>query len=317
MPRLDTDTDSYVARRIKLRDLQIMLAVAEYGSMAKAASRLSMTQPSVSQAIAELEQAAGVPLFDRSTQGVVLTSYGEILLKSAVEAFDALKQGMRSIRFLATPDAGDVWIGCAEPTLHAFVPAVIERLAKEHPKIVVHATHVNTSENQFHNLRSRKLDLLIGRAAMVEVGDDVLVEHLFQETFCVVTSADNHWTRRRKIDLAELMNESWIFGEPSNATQALISQVFTTRGLGLPPVSVYTIAMNLRLALLTTGKYLSCIPSSIYRYGAQGRPLKALPVDMGLKVPIALFTLKNRTLSPAVHAFIATAREVSEMYDVQ
>jgi hypothetical protein len=60
-------------RRIKLRDLQILSSVAQLGSMAKAASRLSITQPTVSQAIADLEHAVGVRLFDRSTQGVALT----------------------------------------------------------------------------------------------------------------------------------------------------------------------------------------------------------------------------------------------------
>jgi DNA-binding transcriptional LysR family regulator len=314
MPRHDADTDSHIGRRIKLRDLQIMFSVAELGSMAKAAARLSMTQPSVSQAISDLEEAAGVRLFDRTTQGVALTTYGEILLKSGLEAFDSLKQGMRTIQFHATPDAGDVWIGCAEPTLHGFVPDVIERIAQHHPKIVVHAADVNTSENQLHQLRNRKFDLLIGRAAMAHVEEDVAVEHLFQETFCVVTSASNAWARRRNVLLSELMNEPWIFGERTNATQALISQVFTNQGLALPRVSVYTISMNLRLALLMTGRYVSCIPSSIYRYGAQDRPLKALPVDMGLKLPIALFTVKNRTLSPAVEVFIQAAREVAQMY---
>ena len=95
-------------------------------------------------------------------------------------------------------------------------------------------------------------------------------------------AAHSLWAQRRKVTLAELMNESWIFGEPGNATQALISEVFRAKGGGLPPIKVYTTSMNLRLALLASGNYISCIPSSIYRYGAQGRPLKALPVDMGL-----------------------------------
>ena len=312
MFRNDADSDSHIARRIKLRDLQIMFSVAQLGSMAKAASHLSITEPTVSQAIADLEDAVGVRLFDRSTQGVVLTIYGEILLKSGVEAFDALKQGMRAIQYRATPDAGDVWIGCAEPTLHAFVPAVIQRLAQHHPKIVVHAAAVTIAENQLHQLRDRTQDLLIGRAALTKTDDDVQMESLFEESFCVVAAAHNPWAQSRKVELAELMNESWIFGEPSNSTQALISDVFRSKGLELPPISVYTTSMNLRLALLASGNYLSCIPRSIYRYGAQGRPLKALPVDMGLRLPVSIFTLKQRTLSPVVQVFIDHAREVAK-----
>jgi DNA-binding transcriptional LysR family regulator len=123
MTRPTTDSDGYIGRHFKLRDLQILLAVARHGSMAKAASQLSTTQPTVSQAIADLEEAVGVRLFDRSTQGVVLTEYGEVLVKSTNESFDALKQGLRRIEYLSTAGAGDVWIGCAEPMLHGFVPA--------------------------------------------------------------------------------------------------------------------------------------------------------------------------------------------------
>ena len=132
------DTDSHIGRRLKLRDLQILASVAQHGSMAKAATHLATTQPTVSQAIADLEDAVGVRLFDRSTQGVVPTAYGEILLKRGAEAFDALKQGMRDIEFHATSGAGDVWVGCMEALLHGLLPAVIQRLAKQHPKIIVH-----------------------------------------------------------------------------------------------------------------------------------------------------------------------------------
>jgi DNA-binding transcriptional LysR family regulator len=307
----NADADSHIGRRLKLRDLQILCSVAKFGSMAKAATHLSTTQPTVSQAIADLEDTLGVRLFDRSTKGVVPTVYGDILLKSALEAFDALKQGMRGIEFLATPGAGDVWIGCAEPTLHGFVPAVIERLAKLHPKIVVHAADANPAENQFLRLRDRSMDLMIGRSSRSHVDDDLHVENLFDESFCVVTASHNPWARRRKVELAELMDESWIFGEPGNTTQALISEVFLEKTGRLPPIKVYTTSMNLRLALLASGNYISCIPSSTYQYGAQGRPLKALPVDMGLKLPMAIFTLKNRTLSPVVLLFIESAREVA------
>ena len=68
------DTDSHIGRRLKLRDLQILASVAQHGSMAKAAAQLSTTQPTVSQGIADLEDAVGARLFDRSTQGVVPTS---------------------------------------------------------------------------------------------------------------------------------------------------------------------------------------------------------------------------------------------------
>lgn len=316
MRRLSVDAEGHIGRRVKLRDLQILQSVAKLGSMAKAAAHLSITQPTVSQAIADLEDAVGVRLFDRSTQGVVPTPYGEILLKSGREAFDALTQGLRTIEHLATPGAGEIWIGCAELSLYGFVPAIIQRLADRYPKIVVHAVTANPAEGDFHLLRDRKLDLMIGRRAQTGVPEDIEVEDLFEEDFCVVTAAHSPWARRRKVELAELMNESWIFGEAANSTQALISAVFQSKGLGLPPISVYTVSMNLRLALLASGRYISCIPRSTFRYGSQGR-LKALPLDMNLRLPVSILKLKNRTHSPVVQVFMQQAREAAKAMETQ
>jgi DNA-binding transcriptional LysR family regulator len=312
MPLADSDFERRIGNRIKLRDLHILSAVAQVGSMAKAASHLGITQPTVSQAIADLEHAVGVRLLDRSTQGVVPTVYGDILLKRGAESFDTLKQALREIEFLATAGAGDVWVGCHEPTLHGLVPAVIQRLAKFHPKIVVHATYEAPAAHGLDRLRDRGLDLVVAGAAPLPSDDDLNVELLYEESFCIVTAAHSPWARRRKVALADLMNESWIFGELGNAVQRRISEVFRAKIGALPPISVFTVLMNLRLSLLTSGNYVSCIPRSVYRYGAQGRPLKALPIDMGLKLPIQIFTLKNRTLSPVAKLFIKNAREVAK-----
>lgn len=311
MPRNAEGTDTYIGRRLKLRDLQILASVAQFGSMAKVAAQLSTTQPTVSQAIADLEDALGVRLFDRSTQGVVQTVYGEILLKRAAEAFDALKQGVRDIEFLTTSGAGDVWVGCTEVLMHGLLPAVIRRLARQHPKIIVHATDVNIAEDS-HCLHERKLDLAIGRAALSKRADDLHAETLFEESFTIVSGAHSPWARRRKIALAELMDEAWIYGEPHNATQASISEVIFAKVGRMPRVATYTTSMNLRLAMLASGDYISCIPSTVYRYGAEGKPIKALPVDLALKLPWAIYTRRNRTLSPAANLFIETAREVAK-----
>ena len=141
-----TSTSEFqIGRRVTLRDLQVLLAVAKFGSMAKAASHLSITQPAVSQSVANLEHAFGARLIDRGPHGAVLTSYGEAIQRRGVEVFDVLKQGSRDIEYLSDVRAGDVWIGANEVLLGGFVPAVVQRLTEQHSNIAVHAMTVNTS----------------------------------------------------------------------------------------------------------------------------------------------------------------------------
>src|SRR6266550_4642172 len=86
-----SDWEGHIGRRLKLRDLHVFLSVVQSGSMAKAAAHLRVSPPAVSQVIADLEHGLGVSLFDRSSQGVVPTSYGRALLKGGAAAFDDLK----------------------------------------------------------------------------------------------------------------------------------------------------------------------------------------------------------------------------------
>src|SRR3954466_3989748 len=100
--------DRYPRRKLKLRQLEILLAVAQAGSMAKAAKQLAISQPAVSRAIADMEHTLGVPLVDRGPQGVEPTQYGRALLKRGTAVFDELKQGVRDIEFLSDPTAGEL-----------------------------------------------------------------------------------------------------------------------------------------------------------------------------------------------------------------
>jgi DNA-binding transcriptional LysR family regulator len=294
-----------------LRDLQVLLAVAESGSMAKAASHLSITQPAVSQAIANLERAFGARLVDRGPHGASLTSYGEAIQKRGSEVFDVLQQGSRDIEFLSDPRTGDVWVGANEVLMGAFMPAVVQRLAEQHPNIVVHALTANTSDFDFDKLRERKLDVLLGRI-MPEIDDDLRVETLFEEGLSVVVSQNSPWARKRKVALADLAGGPWIFAERDNLVRSHIAKVFSDNGLDAPRDSVVSVSMHLRLALLATGQYISTIPNSFVGYGVERWSLKVLPIDLGLSLPVGIFTLKNRTLSPVGLNFIKHLRSVAK-----
>ena len=102
-----------VRRRLKLRDVDILLAVIQTGSMGKAAGALNMSQPAVSKAIAYLEHTLGVRLLDRSRQGVEPTPYGRALIKRGVAMFDELRQGVQDIASLTDPTVGEIRMGGA------------------------------------------------------------------------------------------------------------------------------------------------------------------------------------------------------------
>src|SRR5262245_42870209 len=104
------DWDSQIGRRLRLRDLHVCYTVAQRGGMAKAAAQLGVSAPAVSEVIAGLEHALGVPLLDRSPQGVEPTRYGHALLRRTITVFDELKQSIKDIEYLDDPTIGEVRI---------------------------------------------------------------------------------------------------------------------------------------------------------------------------------------------------------------
>src|SRR5260370_37090766 len=103
-----------IGRRLKLNDLQILIIVAESGSMGKAAKALGISQPSVSKAISDIEHAIGVRLLDRSADGVALTVYGQALIRRGISSFNELSRGFRHIDPCSTPAVRHLTIGCPE-----------------------------------------------------------------------------------------------------------------------------------------------------------------------------------------------------------
>jgi DNA-binding transcriptional LysR family regulator len=152
--------ESRIGRRLKLRDLHILAAVVQWGSMAKAATHLRMSQPSVSEAIATLEAALRVRLLDRNPRGVEPTIYAHALLKRGLVVFDELKKAIEDIDFLADPAVGDVRLGCPESLSAGLVPAIIDRLSRQLPKITVHVVDAQPAATGFRELRNREVDLL-------------------------------------------------------------------------------------------------------------------------------------------------------------
>src|SRR5215469_7840724 len=114
MTSVTMEWESRLGRRLRVRDLYILATVVKTGGMARAARQLSMTQPSVSAAISNLEHMLGVRLLDRSPRGIEPTIYADAMLKRSSAVFDELKQSVRDVQSLANPATGELRIACTE-----------------------------------------------------------------------------------------------------------------------------------------------------------------------------------------------------------
>jgi DNA-binding transcriptional LysR family regulator len=299
--------------RVKLRDLHVLVAVASSGSISRAAELLAISHPVVSRTISDLEHTLGVRLFDRSSQGVEPTMYGRAFLDCGVAIFDELRRGVQRLEFLSDPTSGEIRIGSYDVMMAGFIPAIVDRLARKHPKMAFQT--IQGGDNHFLRtaLRERKVDLVISRRMRTTGEEDLVTEVLFPDPLVVVAGPRNPWSARRKIVLSELLNEPWIMPVPDSAIGVLIAQTFHSIGLRPPRWTVTSNSIPLRNGLLATGRYLSVLPRSILQFGAQQVRAKILPVELpAITEPVELLTLKNRMLSPTANLFIECAREAAK-----
>jgi DNA-binding transcriptional LysR family regulator len=298
-----------LGRRLRLRDLEVFFAVVECGSMAKAAAQLGVTQPAVSDIVASLESAFRVRLLDRSPRGVTPTIYGHALLKRGRAALDELTQGVRDMSFLADPRAGEVRIGWPE-SFSELLSAMVQAFCLEHPGITLRIEHLPAPAGEPSELHARKLDVVLTRVAFPSrFGDDLSVEILFDDPPVVACGANSRWARRRKVELADLVDASWVGTPRDTPPTVLLERAFREQGLPAPAMRVTTFSVHLRARLLVESEFLCCMPRSLLQVSAGGVGLKALPIKLAPhSFPVAIVTVKNRTLTPVVELFLERLR---------
>jgi len=308
------DWTDRIGRRVRLRDLHIVLAVAERGSMAKASAHLAISHPVISKTISDLERTLGVQLFDRNTKGVELTAYGQALLKCGVTVFDEMRQGLKQIEFLSKPNSGDLGIGCTEIAVAGILPGITDTFLKKYPAVNLRMVLTDTAMLEFKELRDRKIELQIGRMPRSFPDDELTAEPLFDEPFLAVAGARSAWSRRPRLKLADLGDAPWVLPPYDSVPGALIQEIFHAAGVRPPHPSVATLSIELTSKLLSAGRYVGLLPRSVVQFSGKRAGLKTLPFRFDdPRIAVGVVTVKNRSLSPLAELFIKCAKEFTSL----
>jgi DNA-binding transcriptional LysR family regulator len=314
------DWDSRVGRRLRLRDLHILFAAVEHGSMSAAGAHLNMSQSAVSQAISALEDALKVRLLDRTPHGVEPTIYADAIMRRGTIVFDELRSGIKDIEFLADPAGGEVRIACSDTLAGGILAPVVETFSKKYPQVVFDVLQSNAFiGHEFVELRTRKVDLalaILRQPLQDSLREDLNVVHLFDEEWCLAATPRSRWSRRRKLSFADLVDASWIAPFSGATSEKALFEAFRAHGLPPPRVVVKTVSAQLRNFLSLRGPFVALVPASFLKINAGAVGLKMLPLRLTVPpLPVVMITLLNRTLSRTVQLFLDCARDVAKSID--
>jgi DNA-binding transcriptional LysR family regulator len=300
-----------ISRRLKLRQLNVLVAVARWGSMAKAAEHLAISQPVVSKTIGELEQVVGVRLFDRVPGGIEPTPHGRALLKRSVAIFDDLRTSVNELEALSDPTAGELRIGCEENLSTGLLPTLIDRLTQRYPRLRFDVALGDPATLQQRDLLNRRVELAIMRIANADLDQTLEASVLCHDRMWVVAGMGNPWSRRRKLALADLVNERWCLPPPDHPVGALVIEAFNSLGLDPPQRAVSVGSALCTSNIVARGQYLGVLGSMFLHFNPPSVRLKVLPINFPVTAPpISVITLRDRTLSPSAQLFLDFTRGI-------
>lgn len=145
------DWEERIGRCLTLRDLRILVAAIDAGSVSRAATELRVSQPAISKTISQIERAVAAQLVKRSSRGIEPTEQGKALLERVRAAFRELQDGVEAMDFLSHPKSGELRVAGNQVALSNIVPAIITRLYSRHPGLVFNVLRAQTSTDQIRH----------------------------------------------------------------------------------------------------------------------------------------------------------------------
>ena len=299
-------TDRLLDGRVKIRHLVLVTAIADEGTLVRAAESLHITQPVVTRGLREVEEVLGVPLFERMPRGVKPTPYGISFIERARSVLAELRAAGEEVRLLQSGQLGTVTVGTHLAGSNLLLPRAIAGLKAEHPRLTV-VVREGTPDTLQQLLLAGDLDLTVGRLSPT-VPVRLEQERLHQEPIRLVARAGHPVLGGVKANsLAELISYPWIFPVAQTALRAELEAVFFHEGLPLPPDRVECTSMLTLRTLLISTDVIAALPMFI---AVDDRELRILPTPLSsIRRSVGVTLPKDRAPSPAASALLTHLRE--------
>lgn len=294
------------ADQIELRHLRYFVAVAEHGGFRRAAERLHVSQPPLSQQIAQLEQRLGVALLTRSRRGATLTAAGETFLRDARMLLAELDRAVAAARRAGSGTTGLVRLGFVGSAAYPLVPDIVRAFRAARPEVEVRLRELSTAE-QLEALAAGALDVGFARTPLDDLA--VEIEPIATEPILAALPEGHPLAQRSAVRLRDLAAEPFVMFPRAQAPGFFDHLVNLVAATGIAPRIVQEAReMQTIVGLVASGLGVTLVPASVAALALRGAVYRPLYGDPQTELAV----LRPRgTPEPAVAAFLAVARGMS------
>ncbi|HBR8652383.1 TPA: LysR family transcriptional regulator [Klebsiella pneumoniae subsp. pneumoniae] len=296
------------SQRIRLRHLHTFVAVAQQGTLGRAAETLNLSQPALSKTLNELEQLTGTRLFERGRLGAQLTLVGEQFLTHAVKVLDALNSTGQALNRKEGLNNDIVRIGALPTAALGILPTVIGQFHKQQKDITLQVATMNNTM-LLAGLKSGEIDIGIGRMSDPELMSGLHYELLFLESLKLVVRP-GHPLLQETVTLSRVMEWPVVVSPKGTVPRQNAEALLQSQGCKMPAGCIETLSASLSRQLTVDFDYVWFVPSGAVKDDLRRGVLTALPIaTQGAGEPIGILTRVDATLTPGTQTLLSAIRK--------
>ena len=313
------DTLNILLSKLRIKQLQLLIALDDLKSLHKAAGAMAMTQSAASKALQELESMFDAPLFERSKSGMIPNQLGHCVIRYARLVATDLTALCQDVAEIRSGRGGRLAVGAIMGAIPACVVPALNRLHAGQPNLSIEVVE-DTSARMLPQLDDGRLDLVVGRAAVAADPSKYHYRPLGDEPLSVVVGYGHPPLLKKEVQLRELAGHRWVVYPSHMPLHALLEREMDLAGLAMPDNPISTASTFVTVALLqSSSELVSLLPSAIAAMFVERKMLRIVPVR--LKSPSQTFgvvTRRGGVLSPLAEQFIELLRaQVEQPQPVQ
>lgn len=311
-----SDIDRVLRSNLKLRHLQLLVALDEFRHLGRAAEFLSVTQPAVSKTLAEIERMFELSLFDRSTRGTEPTPYGAAVVRFARTVLADYDRTRDEIAAVASGAAGRTSIGCMVVAMPGLLVRAVA-LLKSQSALTSVLVEEGDLTRLLPRLRVGELDLFLGRLEPGYAAPDLQTETLYEETMCVVARPDHPLACQACLAWADLAAQPWVVPPPWASSRIKLNQLFYQQGLNPPVDLIETSSFLATLSFVRERRAIAFVARQVALQFEREGLLKVLAIPVLIALPpVGIITMRARRRTPSSELLIACLRRAARELQV-
>ncbi|KND58005.1 transcriptional regulator, LysR family [Candidatus Paraburkholderia schumanniana] len=298
--------------RLRMKQLQLLIALDDHKSLHKASSAMAMTQSAASKVLAELESMLEAPLFERAKSGLIPNPFGRCVVRYARVLAADLGSLCQEVAQIRAGTGGRLTVGTIMGAVPGVVAPIVNEMHAKHPDLAIEIVE-DTSARMLPMLDDGRVDLVIGRSSVSDQPSKYHYQPLMDEPLCIVVGQGHERTGAREVGFEDLARYRWVTYPSYMPMSALLERELDLAGLPMPanPISTASPLMTVTL-LQESAELVSILPASVAKVFEHYGMLRILPVRMKSKPQtFGIVTRKGGELSPAARQFMQMLREQS------